>query len=364
MKSISEHFSKSRGLLNSLEAVNNRRALLMLFVTGTVYALMLFLAGVLGAQLGSGVVAGIIFLIAFAIGLCGLQAAGLLFMDQARGLPLRDFADALLGGVFSALKLLGILLIELTVLIVWLIVLVLVFFVCKIPGLGPVLYAIAFPVAAAVTGLGLFAMFYIGNIIAAPSVWDGNGVLATVSRLWVVSKQRGLAVLVSSLLLLLLTGFAGVVIFQIVFMGILTTGAVSASVLGTSMNLGGVMGMFGPTMGGFGGGEYIAAAGFGTMLLFAIGLTVPIAIVMLGSCLIYLQSTEGLDFDQAEDMMKQRMSDAKRRVEDARNRAQQSMQRSEGAGAASAESHLACPKCNAVITSEDTFCGTCGHKLK
>ncbi len=31
---ISEHFSKSRGLLNSLEAISNWRALLVLFGTG------------------------------------------------------------------------------------------------------------------------------------------------------------------------------------------------------------------------------------------------------------------------------------------------------------------------------------------
>jgi hypothetical protein len=176
-----------------------------------------------------------------------------------------------------------------------------------------------------------------------------------------------LEVLVSSLLLLLMTGIVSVVIFQIVFMGIFTTGAVSASVLGTSMSFGGVAGMFGPSMGGFGesGGGYMVAAGFGTMLLFAIGLTVPIAIVMFGSCLIYLQSTEGLNFDQAENVMKQHMSDTKRRVEEAKQRAQHSMQRvNESAENAPTESHLACSKCNTAITVEDVFCGACGHKLK
>lgn len=370
MTSISEHFSKSRGLLNALEAINNWRALLVLFATGAVVALVMFLAGVLGAKMGSGVVAGLMGLIALAVGVCGLQAAGLLFMDQARGTPLRGFVDALLGGVFSAFRLLGVLLLELLAIIVWLIVLALVFLVCKIPGIGPALYAIAFPVAAALTGLGLFAMFYIGNTIAAPSIWDGNGVLPTISRLWVVSKQRGLAVLVSSLLLMLLTAFASFVVFQVVFLGVMTTGAVSAPVLGTSMGVPG-MGMFTPMIGGYGeyggggGGGYLVAAGFGTTLLFAIGLTIPVAIVMLGSCLIYLQVIEGLDFDQAEEMMQQRMSDAKRRMDEAKARAEQSMRRPETSTAQPpAESLSTCPKCNAAITSDDVFCGSCGHKLK
>lgn len=367
MTSISEHFSKSRGLLNALEAINNWRALLVLFGTGAAVALVLFLSGVLGVQMNSGVVAGVMALIAIAVGVCGLQAAGLIFMDQARGSPLRGFVDALLGGVFSAFKLVGVLLLELLAIIAWLIILALVFLVCKIPGIGPVLYAIAFPVAAALTGLGLFAMFYIGNTIAAPSVWDGNGVLPTISRLWVVSKQRGLAVLVSSLLLMLLTVFASFVVFQVVFLGVITTGAVSAPVVGTSMGLPG-MDMFTSMLGGYGdtgGGGYLAAAGFGTALLFAIGLTFPVAIVMLGGCLIYLQAIEGLDFDQTEEMMKQRMSDAKRRMDDAKARAQQSMQRPEAPTARPpAESLPTCPKCHAPVTSDDVFCGSCGQKLK
>lgn len=367
MTSIAEHFSKSRGLLNSLEAANNWRALLMLLATGASVALVMFLAGVLGAQMGA-LVGGLMALIALGVGICGLQAAGLLFMDQARGLPLRGFMDAILGGVFSAFKLLGVLLLELLAVIGWLIVLAIVFLICKIPGIGPALYAIAFPVAAALTGLGLFAMIYIGNTIAAPSVWDGNGVLPTISRLWVVSRQRGLAVLVSALLLMLLAAFASVVVLQVVFLGVMTTGAVSAPIVGAGM--GGLpgLGMLTPMMDGYGGfgggGAYMAAAGFGAGLLFAIGLTIPLAIVMLGSCLIYLQAIEGLDFGAAEEKMKQRMSEAKQRMDEAKARAQQSMQRPETPTTPPVDSALACPKCNAAVTSDDVFCGSCGQKLK
>lgn len=365
MTSISEHFSKSRGLLNALEAINNWRALLLLLGTGAAVALVMFLAGVLGAKMSSGVVAGLMGLIALAVGVCGIQSAGLLFMDQARGLPLRGFTDALLGGVFSAVRLVGVLLLELLALIGWLIVLAILFLVCKIPGLGPVLYAILFPVTAVLTGLGLFAVIYIGNTIAAPSVWDGNGVLSTISRLWVVSKQRGLSVLVSSLLLMLLAVFASFVVFQVGMLGVITAGAVSAPVLGTSMGLPG-MAMLMPLIGGAGGdGGYLVAAGFGTTLLFAIGLTIPVAISMLGGCLIYIQAIEGLDFNETEELMKQRMSDAKRRMEEAKERAQQSVQRPNSPAASSSmESQPTCPKCDAVVTSDDLFCGSCGHKLK
>ena len=368
MASISDHLSKSRGLLNALEAINNWRALLLLLGTGAAVALVMFLAGVLGAKMGSGVVAGLLGLIALAVGVCGFQSAGLLFMDQARGLPLRSFADAILGGIFSAVRLVGVLLLELLALIAWLLVLAVLFLICKIPGLGPLLYAILFPVTAVLTGLGLFALMYIGNTIAAPSVWDGNGVLSTISRLWVVSKQRGLAVLVSALLLMLLTVFASFVVFQVALLGVLTVGSVSAPVLGTSMGMPG-MGMLMPMMmGGYGeagGGGYLIAAGFGTSLLFAIGLTIPVAISMLGGCLIYIQAVDGLDFNEAEEQMKQRMSEAKRRMDEAKERAQQSMQRPEAPPAASStESQPSCPNCKAAVSSDDVFCESCGHKLK
>ncbi len=365
MTTLSEHLSRSRGILNALEAVNNWRALAVLVVTGAAVALVFFLAGALGAALHSVVISGVLGLLALAVGLVGFQAAGLLFMDQARGRAPRGFVDALLGGVLCAIKLVGVVLLEFFALLAWLIVLAVVFLICKIPGIGPLLYAVAFPLAAILTGIGLFALFYVGNTVVAPAIWDGHGVLPTLSRLWEVSRKRGLAVLVGALLLALLVAVAGIVVMQVLLLGVGVTGGISASVLGTSMGLPGMDHLLG-MHGAFGGydefhgaaGAYLVAAGFGTGLLFALALTIPIAIMMLGVCLIYLQAIEGLDFHAAEAQLRNRMEEAKRRMEEAKVRAEASMRRPEPPPAS------ACPQCGAQNAADAAFCEQCGHKLK
>ena len=127
--------------------------------------------------------------------------------------------------------------------ILLLLALLIVFLVCKLPGVGPLLYAIAYPVAAIAAGAIFAGMGYVGYPLAAPAIWQGNTTLQTAARLLQIGRRQLLGVIVRMFGLLLLVGVLSAIVF-----GILGTGAAIASSIsaatGTSP-LGGLMGTLG-----------------------------------------------------------------------------------------------------------------------
>lgn len=141
--------------------------------------------------------------------------------------------------------------------------------------------------------------------------------------------------------------------------------------MGLFTNLMAMMGGFGESAGGF-----MIANLIGVLMLNAIAASITTLIWLSGACHIYLQSAEDLDFQAAESRINQRMEEAKRRAQEAQARAQQAAQQVRDATSTETAtgipsmskpvetSQLACPKCNAAVTSEDIFCGSCGHRLQ
>ncbi|CAB3763979.1 hypothetical protein B7G54_25870 [Burkholderia puraquae] len=385
------------GLLRAAEAVTNWRALAM--CAFAIVASMLM--GMLTIQvLRHSPVLGLLFIIAtFAISLIGYSAVGIVLMRDAQGESV-GFVDALLQATFSVHRLLGIGVLLALGWILLLLALLIVFLVCKIPGLGPLLYAIAYPLAAIVAGAIFAGMWYVGYPLAAPAIWQGNSTLQTAARLLQIGRRQLLGVIVRMFGLLLLVGVLSAIVF-----GILGTGAAIASSIsaatGTSP-LGGLMGTLGG-LGGFGrhagaygmgayglgagaaeGGfdyrsmAYLGAYGFGNGLLFAIGLVIPFLTFVNGTCLIYLQTISGVDFSATEEKLSQHVADAKRHAEQARERAADRLAKardSHAAGAAgtaslpasdtaspAADEAAACAQCHKPMAADDLFCGECGAR--
>jgi len=365
----------SYGLLRAAEAVTNWRALTMAGFAGLVFFLFIALSGWLTKS--SIVLGGLFGLVSLVVGLIGYSAVGIVLMRKAQEQEV-GFMDAVLQAVFTVHRLLGVAILLFLVFLGIALASLLVLFICKIPGLGAFLYSVAFPILTVILGMTIAGMFYVAFPLAAPSIWAGNTIYETLARLIVIVRQRLLSVITNLVILSLLVIFLSGVVLFVLFSGYSATTGLSAAVgihsiggltsMFQSMMLGG--GMAGATgMDGMEGAmQYAGAFAFATGLLFTIGLIIPFLTFINGTCLIYLQTVDGLNFGEAEEKIRSHVEEAKRRTQEARDRAgsklqeaKASVQRSPQQGSSVAVSR-ACTSCSAALAPEDVFCGECGSK--
>ncbi|AGW90813.1 MULTISPECIES: hypothetical protein [Cupriavidus] len=372
-------------LLRAAEAITNWRALAMCGMAGVAT----LIAGMLTKYtIAHSVFLGLVLgLVTLGVMLVGYSAVGITLMRQAQGHTI-GFVDAVLQAVFTAHRFLGVGILLLLGYLAVLLAGLLIFLLCKIPGLGPLLYAFAFPVVAVVVGVTSAGLWYVGYPLAAPAIWEGNTAVQTVARLMQISRHRLLQVIVNMFLLLVLVAVLSIVVFGILAYGAMMatslSSAVGASPMSTLMSMfSGFLGPFGRSYGGgFGRGDmaalqegmaYASSFGFGAGLLLTIALVIPFLTFINGTCLIYLQTVNGMDFSDSEAMLKERMAQAKRQAEQARDRAVEGMRETKASPqarpavqaaqvAAPATVALACGSCHAPMAADDLFCGDCGAK--
>jgi hypothetical protein len=374
MASISEQIKDclrgSAALLDALDAMGRWRAFAILVATFLVFAVvmaaLMSLSAYAGLHLGPGFGTALGFLsglVGLFVMLAGANAAGVMLMDETRGQPPRSAGDALAFALFTTHRLIAVGLIEGLLFLAYLIVLSLMLFACKIPWLGPVLYAVVFPVGAVVTGLVVFTLLYVAFPLALPAIWNGAGVMATLSMLSAIARQRLASTVISELLLGLLVAVVAGLIGAILMIG--TSATVSLSLLIVSVGggeggmdlLGGLMGM---VMGGLDGGSgYAVAFGFGIAVLFLCGALLPLLVALKGVGGIYLRVTEGLSLGDAETRFRSGLGKVTARASEARERA---------LGASSRQTPAAvpptrqCPACHGSLAADDVFCQHCGQR--
>jgi hypothetical protein len=274
----------------------------------------------------------------------------------------------------------------------YLLVLATIYLVCKIPGIGPVLYAIAFPVTTVTTGIVLFGLLFVVVALVFPALWAGETITEALAHLWELLRHRLLFVIVNVLLLTLLVALATLVVLSLLGLGATTSGAISLAVLGQSTSVESLLGVFESpnpwNWSGRGGGTgaYAAAALFGAFLLMLLAI-VPLTLILAkGLCLTYLSAIEGLDVGAAHAKITQGVAELKQRAEAASERARQAASRPSSITAPSSAMSpalrqpstnnlsasergasaavTACPRCQATVTAADAFCGNCGARLK
>jgi hypothetical protein len=397
-------------MFQAINGLRNRRALVALLgclgAGVLVFGLFSFLASRAGffmAFLG-----GLAMFIASAT---GVNAAGVLLMEQARGVPSRGVTDAVGAGLLCIPKFILLVLALFAVALVVFIAIALAYLVCRIPVLGPVLFVVVFPLSVVVSGLTLCGLF-LCMFLALPAIWEGATITLAIAQALAIARSR----LVESLVLLAVVGvlsaLVGFIVFGVLFVGLMPTIGMSASILGGD-GLGQMLGMmrhrgdFGGLDGGsvgMGSAGYVAAAG----LLWALAGSLMSLVHLLGLNLVYLRVTEGLDAGAAEATLTWHLDDAKRQAADlgqkARDTAARAREPARAAASATApaaapiapprtrtppppaapappraatpreaphdstmpsmKKALACPQCLSAITSDDVFCGVCGYKLK
>lgn len=374
--SLQQQLSQSASLLSAVDAVRNWKAaallLLSLLLGGMVFGLGGFVSVQVHVVLGS-----VFFLLAFAVYFYGINATGIMLMDEANGSKSRPMLAAILTSLSVSHRLVFVFLLVVLMYLIGALCMALLLFLCKVPLLGPLLFAFVFPIGVVVSGIAIFASYAVFGPLAAPAVWSGASTLQVIARLAAIARQRIVVVILSVLVLLLICGFVASIIFGIIATGTLITGGMSAGIIGVSgVDFGNVMGVFGMSGGGFGrGGDsgHVAAGAFGWGIVLAVGFTLPFLVYLRGCCQLYLANIQGVDVGEMEQQFRGSFDAAKRSAADMKAKgealAAQQAQRFEKPAnapttpAAPSAPQYKCAACSTPYLAGDVFCGGCGQKL-
>ena len=293
------------GTLGSMAGLRNGPALIALLASLFIGVLVSGLSSRLG--LGGALLGALLFLVVAAV---GVNAAGLLQLDAARGVAPRRLADAFLAGALCIPRvlLLGVVLLAAAVAVF--VVLAIVFAICKLPLIGPLLYLVAFPASVVVAGVALCGLA-LAFVLALPAIWQGMTALGSLAQALAMLRERALEVLLSLVLLAVLCAAVAAVIGVVLGLGLVPAVGLSVAILGTG--IGSYESMIAITQ-GYGGASHAIAALLGGGLLWALAVSLIAQVYLRGLVVLQQRTSEGLDADGAEAALRQRLDDVKRRV--------------------------------------------------
>ena len=286
-------------VLSSIDAVRNLRALYGL-LAGLCMAGLLLASAQSALLRGDELISALWMGLALAVAFFSVNATGLMLMDQARALPVRDPQDALLDALRCGHRVLLALLA--CVLLAGMAVAVLAGLLraTHLPAVGAPLLAIVLPAGVLMLGGISFVLVMLVGPLAGPAVWAG-GPNAGVLRFLRERLRRDLpeTALLMALVYLLVALATAAVSFVIVSGSQLLA---SLAILGGGVELparqllAGVMGLGPRALGASGvplqGGDLGLAALIGGGVVFALALVLPTLVWLRGCCAVYLALTE------------------------------------------------------------------------
>jgi hypothetical protein len=323
-------------LFQAVHGLRNRAAVIAMlgctFVGVIVAALLMSMAGSLGFL--AALLAFIVWVVAIGT---GVNAAGLLQMDDARGISPRSLTDALVHGLMCIPKLIVLGLALVAVEIAVFIALALLLVICKIPFLGPLLFVIVFPLSVVVAGVTVTGLF-ICLVLSLPAIWQGAGITRALAQTLAIVKSR----LVEAVLLLFFLGFlcfaVAMILFGILGAGLLPTMGMSVGIVGF-----GGFGMESMMAMSQGASGHAIAGAIGAVLLWAIAASLVGQVYLLGLSLVYLRVTEGLDLTASEASLRATFDEAKRRTAELGEKAREAAHRDDTPVAAASATAAAGP---------------------
>ena len=375
-------------LLRSYEALHNWRALAMLAGSFVLGGLAISGGAAAGMSSGSAAVSMLMGLLGAIIIIVGMNASGLMLVDQAYDQPIRGFAPAFLGGVQAALYVIGLLILLGLGFGVILLAAYLLSLFGRIPGIGGFLGFLLGGPLVVVVALAYAVLLLAGPLMIA-AVWHGEGFIASLSRAVGIVTQRPLEVFMHFLVLGLLVFPAVAFIFAVVFVGSMFVGGFFAAGSFGGMGMGGFGGMGG--MGGFGGfggmrgmegvalgGAGMGGAGLSIGLVWFLAWSVVSLIYVLGMIFVYRAVSEGVE-SAGSEQIGQKLAQFKQKLDDYKPRpapvappppapsappAEPPAPSPEPTSPAQVADTTHCPACGAAVHPDDVFCGSCGHRLK
>ncbi len=359
------------------EGLTHLRGIVVSFVAMLVGGAFLFLGFYFAARSGSGFgrfMLLVCWLIYAAIAGTGVSATGIMLLDRARHAPPRALADALVFGFLCFLKACVVAAgIGAAAILVGLLA-ALVYFVCKIPGVGPLLLFVTHPVL--VLAAGLFAFFTgIFAALVVPALWDGDSLTQSIAKAFAILKERAVTTVLYLLAMGVVTAVILGIIAAVILPGYFSMTGLAAGIVGA--NMGGDLSMLTNlpmalmVLSSGQGGGHVTAMMLSTAVLVVLAIATSLQVQLMGVNLVYLGVSQGIDSAGAERMLRQQLDQAKAKADEAKQRAlvaaeraKHAAQQARTASAPPPAPSLLCPACSAAITSDDAFCENCGQKLR
>jgi hypothetical protein len=279
-------------VLQSIESVRNARALYLLMLAfagaGMLFSMALQ-AMARESALAASLWAGAAFLAMF----YASNAAGLVVMDEARGLEPRQPLQALQDALRTAHRLLVVVLVVLAVGVALLAAAAGLLWLCRLPKVGPALLGLLVPLLVPGLGLSALAMVMLVGTLAAPGVWAGLGVVQVLQMLLLQVRRRlAHATLLAAAVSLAGAAMAGVSSFVVLAGGRMVL-ALGVGLLGLEITpepfLAALFGQGLRTVPGAPAlSAHTAAAISGAGVVFALGLLLPGVVYLRGLCEVFL----------------------------------------------------------------------------
>ena len=359
------------------EGLTHMRGIVVSFVAMVLGGAFLFLGFYFAARTGGSFGRFLLFvcwLIYAAIAGTGVSATGIMLLDRARLAPPRAVADALVFGFLCFLKACVIAVaIGAAAVLIGLLAAV-VYFICKIPGLGPLLLFGIHPVMVVAAGLFAF-LTTVFAALTAPALWDGDSVTQAIAKGFAILKERAVTTVLYLLVMGAVTAIILGIIAAVILPGYFSMTGLAAGIVGA--NLGSDMSMLTNLpmalmfLSSGQGGGHVTAMMLSTAVLVMLAAATALQVQLMGINLVYLGASEGVDTVAAERLLKQQFDQAKARADEARqralaaaDRAKQAAQQARTSSAPPPVAALLCPACASAITPNDAFCENCGQKLK
>jgi hypothetical protein len=300
----------------------------------------------------------------------GVSATGIMLLDKARSAPARSTSDALVFGLICLLKFWLIALGVVVAALVIALAATIIYLICKIPGVGPLLLFFAHPMLVVGAGLLIFAASVFLSLVV-PALWDGDTVTQAIAKAIAILKERFVTAVLYLIVMAFVTAIILGVIGAIILPGYFSMTTLAAGVIGANL-VGGVSTLTDlplalmQSAGGQSGHVY--AIMLDTAVLVMLCISAALQVQLMGINLVYLGASEGVDTDSAERMLKQQLDFARAKADEAKQRAlvaaERAKQAAQQAKIPAAPAGTRCPKCNSTASPDDAFCENCGQKLK
>ncbi|MDE1951244.1 MAG: zinc ribbon domain-containing protein [Betaproteobacteria bacterium] len=299
-------------LLRSYEALHNWRALAMLAGSFLLAGLAMMGGAAATASSGSYAVSMLMGLVGAIIAIIGINASGLMLVDQAYDQPVRGFGAAFLGGLQAALHAIAALILLGVGFAMVFVAAYLLSLLGRIPGIGGV-----FGFLLAGPSVVIVALAYAVLVLAAPlmvaAIWHGEGLISSLSRAADIVIKKPLEVLMHFLVLGLVVFPAAVFIFGLVFGASTEVARMYAAVgLGgfAPAESSGLMQLLLAQMSSYG----FSGAGISVGLVTFLAWSVVSLIYLLGLIFVYRAVNEGVG-SEAAALVGQRLSQFKQRLD-------------------------------------------------
>lgn len=300
-------------LLRLPEALTCWPALAVLAASFLVAALVFALGGLMG-RLWLGFML-LFSLVAVVVCLAGISGAGTCLSDLAHRRPYRSLTSYFLAGLLCLPKLLGAVLLMTVAVVLLFVGLALVFVVCKIPLLGPLMLVVAVPVAVLLVAALMMAL-YVASSIVGPALWDGERVMHALSIAWHIARHHPLAAIGKIVGGMLLSAIFASVLFGLLASASALVGGLAASVIGFGTQAHPLYMMDGAFSG------HMMGTGVGFSLVFALASALVFLLPLMVGVLTWCEFSALVDLDSIRQAADEKLQDVNTKMADLKDKAQ------------------------------------------